>query len=108
MQESLRQGREALAAAVSFILAHGETQPSVAYSAAVPYLRLAGVVLCGWQMARSLQFAVARRDEDPDFYDARIALARFYAEALMPQADALRRVIDGASTTVADFPCELL
>jgi hypothetical protein len=40
-------------------------------------------------MARALLAAQRLRDSDPGFYDAKIATARFFAEHLLPQAQAL-------------------
>jgi hypothetical protein len=59
------------------------------YAGSFAYLRLCGLVLGAWQMARSLLAAQGLRDTDPSFYDAKIATARFFAEHLLPQAQAL-------------------
>ena len=68
------------------------------------YLRLSGLVLGGWQMARALLAAERLRDGDPKFYDAKIATARFFAENLMPQAQALATSIveSGHSTNALE------
>ncbi len=59
---------------------------------ATPYLRLMGLTLGGWLMARQALAASAllRRGEgDPAFLEAKITTARFYAEQLLPGATAL-------------------
>ncbi|WP_101049208.1 acyl-CoA dehydrogenase [Macromonas nakdongensis] len=100
MRLALQRGRLALEAAIDFIVQHAKTQPKAVYAGAVPYLRLAGVVLCGWQMARALMVAQERIDQDPDFYQAKVTTARFYADALLPQAEAWAAAILGAGGTV--------
>ncbi|MBS6362781.1 acyl-CoA dehydrogenase C-terminal domain-containing protein, partial [Burkholderia sp.] len=66
------------------------------FAGSVPYLRLAGVVLCGWQMARAMLAAHARRADDPAFYDAKIAIAQCYAEHILVQAAGLEASVLGA------------
>ena len=60
--------------------------PIVVLASSVPYLKLAGIVLSGWQMARALLVAAAKRDDDSSFYGAKIATARFCAEHVLTQA----------------------
>ena len=67
-----------------------------AHAGAVPYLKLWGIVTGGWQLGRGA-LAAARKLEagegDPAFLKAKIATALFYAEALLPQADALAHTV---------------
>lgn len=88
MKESLQTGRLALERVIDFLLHNAKGDPRVIYSAAVPYLRLAGVVLGGWQMARALMMAQSMRADDPAFYDGKIVTCNFYAAAILPQAQA--------------------
>lgn len=60
-----------------------------AAAGAMPYLRLWGVTLGGWQMARAM--LAARRDldageGDADFLRSKIATAQFYSERILPRA----------------------
>jgi len=67
-----------------------------AFCGAVPYLRLAGIVLGGWQMARAAlaaDDALAGGASDPSFLRAKIATARFFCEHLLPQAPGLRTAV---------------
>jgi hypothetical protein len=50
------------------------------FAGTVLYLKLAGIVLSGWQMARALLVAQQKRGEDPVFYEAKIATAHCFAE----------------------------
>uniref|UniRef100_UPI00195070CE acyl-CoA dehydrogenase C-terminal domain-containing protein n=1 Tax=Paraburkholderia sp. C35 TaxID=2126993 RepID=UPI00195070CE len=62
----------------------------------VPYLKLAGIVLGGWQMARALLAAQQKLNDDASFYGAKIATAQFFAEHVLPQAVALEASITSA------------
>jgi hypothetical protein len=75
------------------------------YAGSFAYLRLCGLVLGAWQMARALLAAERLRDSDPSFYDAKIATARFFAENLLPQAQALATSIieSGHSTNALEL-----
>jgi 3-(methylthio)propanoyl-CoA dehydrogenase len=106
MLASLRQGREALERAIDHIVAQASVNTKAAYAGAVIYLRLAGVVLCGWQMARAMMASLAEQADDPVFHAGKVATARFYAEALLPQAQALSASVCGAGATVAAMPVE--
>jgi alkylation response protein AidB-like acyl-CoA dehydrogenase len=71
-----------------------------AHAAAVPYLKLWGLVCGGWQLGRAALVASERlsaREGDAEFLNAKLATVRFYAEALLPQAEALAQSITGAS-----------
>ena len=99
MFEALRQGRLALEKAIDFIVANGRNEPKTVYAGAVNYLKLAGVVLCGWQMARALMVAQDRMDSDPAFFTAKLVTARFYAESVLTQAPGLAQGICLAGPT---------
>ena len=99
MFEALRQGRLALEKAIDFIVANGRNEPKTVYAGAVNYLKLAGVVLCGWQMARALMVAQDRMDSDPAFFTAKLVTARFYAESVLTQAPCLAQGICLAGPT---------
>ncbi|TCG07209.1 hypothetical protein BZM27_20845 [Paraburkholderia steynii] len=66
------------------------------FAASVPYLKLADVVVCGWQTARALLAAQANRASDTAFFDAKIAFAQCYAEHVLVQAGGLEASILGA------------
>jgi hypothetical protein len=81
---------------VEFVVANTKSDPNAVFAGSVPYLKLAGIVLGGWQMARALLVAEEKRAEDPSFYGAKIATAQFYAEHVLPQASALEVAIVSA------------
>jgi 3-(methylthio)propanoyl-CoA dehydrogenase len=93
MKKYLKQGHDSLSTAVDFVVATTKSNPNAVFASSVLYLKLAGVVLGGWQMARALLVATAKRDDDPSFYRAKIATAQFYAEHVLTQASALEASI---------------
>ncbi|MFM0219975.1 MULTISPECIES: acyl-CoA dehydrogenase [Paraburkholderia] len=96
MKKYLGQGKRSLSAAIDFVVANTKDDPNAVFAGSVPYLKLAGIVLGGWQMARALLVAAQKRDEDPAFYSAKIATAQFYAEHVLPLASALEASIVSA------------
>jgi hypothetical protein len=85
---------------VAYIVLNAKTEIKAVYAGSFAYLRLCGLVLGAWQMARALLAAQELRAGDPHFYEAKIATARFFAENLLPQAQALATSIleSGQST----------
>jgi alkylation response protein AidB-like acyl-CoA dehydrogenase len=101
--ERLEQALPAYAQAVDFIVEALPSDPHATYAAAVPYLKLAGIVLGGWQMARAALAAENRLqqgDGDAAFLHAKISTARFFADYFLPEAEALSRGILHGSTQV--------
>ncbi|SIT40172.1 Acyl-CoA dehydrogenase domain protein [Paraburkholderia ribeironis] len=96
MKQYLAEGHRAMSAVVDFVVENAKGDPNAVFAGSVPYLKLAGIVLGGWQMARALLVAAHKRDEDPSFYGAKIATAQFYAEHVLPQASALEASIVSA------------
>ncbi len=74
--------------ATDWLLAHGPTDPNAALAGSSPYLRMFGLCLGGWLLARSAVAAAATGDAD--LAQDKLVTARFYAEQLLPQAAGLR------------------
>ena len=102
--KQLTLARAAFEEAVAYILANAKGDIKAVYAGSFAYLRLAGLVLGGWQMARGLLAAEHLRETDPSFYSAKIATARFFAENLMPQTQAMATSIveSGYSTNALE------
>jgi len=102
--KQLTPAREAFETSVSYILVNAKTEVKAVYAGSFAYLRLCGLVLGAWQMARALLAAEGLRSSDSSFYDAKIATARFFAENLLPQAQALATSIveSGHSTNALE------
>ena len=74
------------------MVAKVKSDPNAVFAGSVPYLKLAGIVFGGWQMARALLVASDKRGEDESFYGAKIATAQFFAEHILSQAPGDRSV----------------
>ena len=101
----LSAGRAALEETVDFVVSAFRADVRAVFAGSVPYLKLAGVVLSGWQMARAALAAEAmlRAGEgDAQFLAAKIATARFHADHILTQADAFRSAaVEGAAGVLA-------
>ncbi|MFJ4293472.1 acyl-CoA dehydrogenase [Cupriavidus sp. NPDC089707] len=89
VQAQLAKGRAALEAVVEFVVANAKSDPNAVFAGSVPYLKLCGIVLSGWQFGRAMLAADAKRAEDPAFRDAKIATAHFFADHILTQSSAL-------------------
>ena len=93
MGPALAGGVSVLREATDWILARGPVEPNDALAGATPYLRLSGLVIGGWLMARSAlaAFRLLRTASGADaaFLQEKIDTARFYAGQLLPQAAGL-------------------
>ena len=96
MHKHLAAANRAFSHAVDFMLENAKTDPNAAYMGGVAYLKLAGVVVGGWQMARALIASHALMHEDPAFHSAKIATAHHYATQILPQAAAFGATIIAA------------
>ncbi len=99
MHKRLTAARQAFLDVVGFVTAGAKGDPNAVFAGSVPYLMLAGNLVAGWQMARSL---IAAEDHlaagaDPVFMKAKIATARCYADHILSRVPGLRdTVVDGA------------
>lgn len=74
---------------------------------ATPYLTLAGEVIGGWMLAvgaLAAQRMLKNEEGDPDFARGKIALARYYAESVLPLAPARAAEIIGAAAPLLAVP----
>ena len=88
----LAQAIDALERVTDWIVTVYPTQPGAAAAGSVYYLKLVGLTAGGWMMARAAKAAVeqlAARQGDPAFLRGKRLTARFYADHLLPQVDAL-------------------
>ncbi|WP_321931736.1 acyl-CoA dehydrogenase [Paraburkholderia guartelaensis] len=99
MKLHLAHGQQAFASVIDYVLANGKTDPNAVFAGGVPYLKLAGIVLGGWLMARAMLASARLMQNDPKFHGAKIAIAQFFAEHVLPQAVALEAAIVNAKGT---------
>lgn len=102
---SLREGATALEQVVDYVVANVKSDVRAVFAGSVTYLKLAGIVLGGWQMARAALVAQGKLDAgegDAAFYRAKIATARFFADHILSQAPGLRHaIVEGATGVLA-------
>jgi hypothetical protein len=104
VHKRLKAAREAFVEVVDFVAGQTKASPNAVFAGSVPYLMLAGNLVAGWQLARSLLVAeqLAAAGTDTAFMNAKIATARFYAEHILNKAPGLRdSIVDGAESVTA-------
>ena len=110
VQKTLSAAREAVLEVVDFMVANGKSNPNAAYAGSVPYLMLTANMVCGWQLARSLLVAegklaagIAADDNYGEkFYQAKVQVARFYADHILSKAPGVAHsIVAGHAATNA-------
>jgi acyl-CoA dehydrogenase len=79
------------------------TSPDRAMAVSVPFLKLCGVVIGGWLMARSADIAarkLASGASDAEFMRAKLTTARFYAGQVLPRALMLENIVSQGADAV--------
>ena len=101
----LNEAADALEEVVEFVVSNVKADIKSVFAGSVTYLKMAGVVLGGWQMARAAAISSAKLKAgggDAKFYEAKLATARFFADQFLPQALAYRTaIVDGAASVLA-------
>jgi len=103
LRAQLAAGAQAFGDCVQFIVS--EKNPLAAFAGAVPFLKLAGIVAGGWQMARAALISdqkLAKEEGDSSFLKSKITTARFYGDHVLVQAPGLRdTVVKGSAGVMA-------
>jgi len=97
----LAAARKALVDVIDFVAGGTKASPNAVFAGSVPYLMLAGNVVAGWQLARSLLVAqdLLQKGQDAAFMRAKITTAQFYAEHILVKAPGLRdSIVEGAAS----------
>ena len=98
-----------LQTASMWLMQNAMTNPDNAGAASYNYMHILGIVATGLQwlrMAKASGEALAQGTEDPDFHRNKQIMARFFAEKVMPESNALRRKIEAGSETLMALPAE--
>ena len=102
-RDAAREGVGLLESATRSLVANMAAAPERALAVAVPYLRLCGLVISGWLLAKSAAIAAAGRGAaGKDFYQAKIRTTHFYARQVLPQAIGLAKVVEEGAASVVD------
>jgi hypothetical protein len=100
----LSAARLALVDVIDFVAGNTKASPNAVFAGSVPYLMLAGNVVAGWQLARSLMVAEDElaKGNDVVFMQAKIHTAQFYAEHILTKASGIKEsVVNGAGSVTA-------
>jgi hypothetical protein len=104
----LTAARQAFLDVVGFVAGGTKSSPNAVFAGSVPYLMLAGNLVAGWQLARSLLVAqeLLHKGQDAAFMQAKITTAQFYAEHILVKAPGLRDSIVEGAASVTDLALE--
>nr|WP_267876296.1 acyl-CoA dehydrogenase [Massilia sp. AB1] len=101
----LVEGADALEQVVDYVVANAKSDVRAVFAGSVLYLKLAGIVLGGWQMGRAALVAHQKLqggEGDAAFFKAKIATARFFADHVLSGAGGLRTaIVEGAAGVLA-------
>jgi alkylation response protein AidB-like acyl-CoA dehydrogenase len=106
---ALERANQDLQTATLWLMQNAMANPNNAGAAAYPYMTLMGIVSLGlmWlRMAKASAAALADGGEDAAFHEAKLITARFFAEKVMPETNALRRKIEAGSEALMALPAE--
>jgi hypothetical protein len=98
--KSLDENVSSLEAAVKKVLAEGASNVHLGGAVSFNILMAFGTIAGGWQLARAALVAREKMTEDPSFYATKIVTARFFAEQIMPRAQAFLTAAAAGSDTI--------
>ena len=101
----LETARLAYLDVVEFVVKHSKSSPNAVFAGSVPYLLLAGRLVAGWQLARSLLVADAllQKGQDTAFMQAKMVTAQFYADHVLSSIPGMRDAIVAGAGSVTEL-----
>jgi len=101
----VRQAAAKLRDTVQWVAKTYPANPAAVAAGSVYVLKLMGITLGGWMLARGADIAsrqLAKGEGDPDFLKSKILTARFFADHVMAQAPSLASAtMRGAESVLA-------
>ena len=106
---NLKNGINSLSTAVNWILANYEKAPQDVHAGSVPFLKLTGIVVGGWLMAKSAAVAAKHlaAGSSDEFYQAKLVTAEYFATHQLPFAAAYSAEVTGGSAATFALPEKL-
>lgn len=105
IEVQLSAAATAMEEVVDFVANNMKSDIKAVFAGSVPYLKLAGIVLGGWQMGCAALVASKKLQEgvaDASFYQAKIATSRFFAEHYLSQVPGMKTsIVLGSVGTLA-------
>jgi alkylation response protein AidB-like acyl-CoA dehydrogenase len=102
--KNLQEAAKALIDTTEWAIKTYGPEPQVASAGSVPYLKLGGIVLGGWLMAKSAKIAQQKIDagNTDGYYKGKIVTTRYYAKHWLVQASAVaREIMEGGPSVLA-------
>lgn len=102
-RDAAQDGVARLRKASGVLLAALASAPDRAMAVSVPFLKLCGLAIGGWLLARGAGIAAQRLAEgasDREFLEGKLASAHFYATQVLPQVLALEQIVARGSDAV--------
>jgi len=101
----LAKNLDYLRKATIYIITAGLKNPDDAAAGATEYLRLFSLVVLAWIWAKQAAIALEKQANEPEFYNAKIATARFFFAKVLPDVTSLLQSIasGGKSVMGAEF-----
>jgi alkylation response protein AidB-like acyl-CoA dehydrogenase len=106
---ALAEAAVALENTVDWVVKSAATHTRAVHAGAAHYLKLWGIVASGWQLGRAALIAarkLADGEGDAAFMRGKIATARFYAAAVLPQAAGLSRTVTHGGEATLELAAE--
>jgi hypothetical protein len=97
-------------AGIMWLLQNGMANPDNAGAGATAFMRMMGHVALGhmWlKMAAASLTALDAGTADPDFFNAKLTTARFFAARVLPETASLRAQLEAGAETVMALPAEM-
>jgi len=97
----LREAAQAQIDTTEWLIGAYGSKPEIVHAGSVPYVKLTGIVVGGWLMAKCAQIAQAKLDagETDSYYTAKLATTRFFARHWLVQARGLAtEIIEGGES----------
>jgi alkylation response protein AidB-like acyl-CoA dehydrogenase len=108
---ALEPALQDLQAATMWLAQNAPANPDNAGAGAYAYMDLMGLVTLGWMWLKMVRAATSSIEagggkEGGDFYEAKLATARFYATRELPLSTAFRRKIEAGAESLMAIPAE--
>jgi alkylation response protein AidB-like acyl-CoA dehydrogenase len=109
-RKAAAEGVARLSSAANALLGALATAPDRAMAVSVPFLKICGLVIGGWLMARAADIAARKLEAgtDREFFAAKLATALFYAQQELPQSLAFEAIITQGAESVVEVDVALI
>lgn len=100
----LRSALATLESATAWVIEEATRDVNVINAAAVDYLHLCGLVSYAYMWVLMAKAALAHTEAADDFYVAKLRLANYFMERLLPEVDVRLAAVKAGAARMMDFP----